>query len=309
MIDSFHLEKLLLKSRNMQSLKSWKSTSFNLNWIYHGTPGNGKYSRLKTHSPCYSHWIICNGELEVSYRNQIKILSRNESYLVPPGPREVKVLPNQVILSMGFFLNNSHGQSLIHSTDPQTITPTHTHREPDELRAKTKELHDHIHGKTFPTAFTHPGFDELQIEAHDYCTFQSLLFQWLGILCKRLAPSGMHIDLSEPTDPLIESTSKTLLQNPLAGPISPTVKGEITRSNRLGWRRIEQRFAAATGQTIKMFREKQLWNQAQNLVQNDRISLKEIAYQLGFKNPAQFSTWFKKNAGESPARFRTKQNF
>lgn len=58
-----------------------------------------------------------------------------------------------------------------------------------------------------------------------------------------------------------------------------------------------------TGKTIPELQEERLLKEAKRLLYHPDLTIGEIAYQLGFKQPAQFSTWFKKNVHVSPSHY------
>lgn len=61
---------------------------------------------------------------------------------------------------------------------------------------------------------------------------------------------------------------------------------------------------AQTGQTpLKIIRE-QVVSEAKRLFYHTRLSVKEVAYELGFDDPASFSKYFKLATGHAPALYR-----
>ncbi|SHI30518.1 Helix-turn-helix domain-containing protein [Mesonia phycicola] len=59
-----------------------------------------------------------------------------------------------------------------------------------------------------------------------------------------------------------------------------------------------------TGKTISEWITQKTIIEAKTLLQNKSLSIKEIAYQLGFSETAHFSNYFKKHIGLSPNQFR-----
>ena len=64
---------------------------------------------------------------------------------------------------------------------------------------------------------------------------------------------------------------------------------------------------ALTGKTAKEYIQSRITTEAKRHLYFTEASAKEIAYRLGFSNPAHFSSFFKKCTGKSPSFFR-KQN-
>lgn len=59
-----------------------------------------------------------------------------------------------------------------------------------------------------------------------------------------------------------------------------------------------------TGKPIGAWIAEKTVAEAKSLLQNSALSVKEVAYQLGFAEPAHFSTYFKKHTGASPLSYR-----
>jgi AraC family transcriptional regulator, transcriptional activator of pobA len=59
-----------------------------------------------------------------------------------------------------------------------------------------------------------------------------------------------------------------------------------------------------TGLTAKVTIDNRLVLEAKYLLASSKLSIKEIAHDLGFENPDYFMTFFKKNAGVSPGSYR-----
>ena len=65
---------------------------------------------------------------------------------------------------------------------------------------------------------------------------------------------------------------------------------------------------SAIGKTAKEYIQSRLITEAKRLLYFSGLSTKEIAFQLGFHEPANFSTFFKKHTKVSPSNFKIKEN-
>lgn len=59
-----------------------------------------------------------------------------------------------------------------------------------------------------------------------------------------------------------------------------------------------------TGKTAQMVISSLKMAEAKRLILHDKLSIKEIAYQLGFSDPFYFSNFFKKHTGKSPKSYQ-----
>jgi AraC-like DNA-binding protein len=64
----------------------------------------------------------------------------------------------------------------------------------------------------------------------------------------------------------------------------------------------------ATGRNAQSHIQEFLVERAKELLSTTNLSIKEIAYDLGFEYPQSFSTMFKKNTQQTPLQFRTSFN-
>ncbi len=72
----------------------------------------------------------------------------------------------------------------------------------------------------------------------------------------------------------------------------------------LSIRRTNEIVVASTGMTVKQLIINRSITEAKRYIAFDTMSLKEIAYQLGFSDPAYFSRIFKQKTGKTPEQFR-----
>lgn len=64
---------------------------------------------------------------------------------------------------------------------------------------------------------------------------------------------------------------------------------------------------SAIGKTVKEYIHSKLITEAKRLLFFSELSNKEIGFELGFAEPANFSAFFKKNTGVSPSSFKKKE--
>ncbi len=77
------------------------------------------------------------------------------------------------------------------------------------------------------------------------------------------------------------------------------------KSVNLSKRRVNEIMVKHTGKTVKQHLIDQLVIEAKRYMSFESLSLKEIAYDLGFNDPAYFSRLFKNKTGYNPDQFRT----
>lgn len=62
---------------------------------------------------------------------------------------------------------------------------------------------------------------------------------------------------------------------------------------------------AKTGRTVGAWTAGRVATEARSMLAGSRVSVKEVAYALGFSEPTAFSRFFKRETGQTPSAFRT----
>ena len=70
---------------------------------------------------------------------------------------------------------------------------------------------------------------------------------------------------------------------------------------------LSQTLKNITGKVAKDHIQDRLALEAKRLLLHTSLSVKEIAYEIGFEEPLHFSGFFKKRVGVSPSQFRQNQ--
>ena len=73
----------------------------------------------------------------------------------------------------------------------------------------------------------------------------------------------------------------------------------------LGYHSLRKKFKQKTGQSIGKYLIETKVENARILLEQTNLSVKEIAFQVGFKDPSQFSKVFKRYMSVSPWIYRT----
>ena len=120
----------------------------------------------------------------------------------------------------------------------------------------------------------------------------------LLLWCDAENPSSEQSQLDE----RIRETMEYMCRN-LAEKINLTRLAEISR---LSVSRLAHLFRDQAGTTPQQFLELQRLNRARQLLELTPMSVKEIAYEVGFENPFYFTLRFKRQTGQSPRAYRAR---
>ena len=121
-----------------------------------------------------------------------------------------------------------------------------------------------------------------------YCLIQELILR--GNMAGNAA-LGEHIEF---TAKMLENLNNPRSIDDIAGKCAMSRSGFFTK------------FRATFGISPAKYREQQVMNKVQELLENSGMSIKEISREVGIGNPCSLSTRFKKAFGISPREFRSK---
>lgn len=85
---------------------------------------------------------------------------------------------------------------------------------------------------------------------------------------------------------------------------NPLLVQDISGAANISTSYFHQRFVQETGMTPADYRTRQRIQRAKQLLKNPKLSVTEIAYQLGFSSSQYFSSVFKRYTGHTPTSFR-----
>jgi|GEM_PF-2179089 len=131
------------------------------------------------------------------------------------------------------------------------------------------------------------------------CKRQALFYAWLVEWQK--ARENQMVTTPLTIDPRTLAMMDILLSNPLMAPVNYELIGEKIGISRTYCNRL---FKQDTGMTPCEWRAARCMDKAQEMVDSATMSMKEIAYELGFFDASHFTKWFKTKTGQTPSERR-----
>ncbi|MFA6562544.1 MAG: AraC family transcriptional regulator [Verrucomicrobiia bacterium] len=121
-----------------------------------------------------------------------------------------------------------------------------------------------------------------------------------GVLGRLLAARRVFTALS-PTAP---APVRRVLDGVLADPARAWRASELAGIARLSYSGLRALFRATQHESLHDFLRRTRLDQAQLLLADDRLAVKEVALRLNFSSEFYFSHWFRRNTGVNPSQFR-----
>jgi len=229
-----------------------------------------KVGKKNTYSIDFEEYTISNDEIVIIYPGQIVMLDirDNEGYLF-------------VIDNESFFDINQHLQS-----DYLNGYSSNVFVKPDD---ETKE----VLNKLMP----------LIIEEYDNHNRIKLMKSYMEAFLFHLSAS---FENSERSKNMPDRLIVELLRLADAHFISERETDFYANKLGLSNKRVNEIFAKGTGKTIKQYLHERLLFEMKKEIRLGTRSLKEIAFDLGFSEPAYFTRFFKQQTGITPSEFKEK---
>ena len=237
------------------------------------------------HSPMFPDdipvWLIRRGRMKLRYDDETTEAKAGEWVLPKRGSAWHDFTDDAVILSLRFRLR-------------------WLNREEFFERSHTVVLKDPADGSMRAVAETLVARAEPATPA-DYFVQQSAFYRWLELYAKILHDSGLRLRDAGQTDPRLIRAREWLDAAALSQRIP-----RLDFAARVGWSlpQLTRRFTAEYGVTPRTYFEQRRFSCARAELTRGRLTIKEIAGELGFGSLAQFSNWFSRHAKKSPRHYR-----
>lgn len=144
-------------------------------------------------------------------------------------------------------------------------------------------------------------FDFLFREMQENFSDKLYMLQLIGALLTRIATSFHHIPHTPRTnDPLLQKTI-SLIHKQFKQNWSLL---QYADALHVSTRTLQNRIKQASGKTLKQLVQDRMLKEAKQLLVSSGYNISEIALELGFKEAAHFTNWFKTQSGITPSEFK-----
>lgn len=274
-----------------QRLIDWDNLRIKLIRCYDGrVPSKGLGEHTSPHSTA---WLIRRGRVRVTDDTRQVTAAGAGTWVFPrPGRRFQEFSPGARLLSISFTAEYLTGQLLLDVHQTITLSAASF----PELQAVAARLVDAA------SPVTDLLWAQLSVvELNQYLTIQSLLLSWVDIWCRTLLSLGYDIPSAHTSDPRVLKAVQFLEAHLDEGQLTTE---RIARSAGVSISQLNRLFLRETGHTLSAFHTQRRLERAMLLLAHSNLSMKEIAFDLGFKHPGHFTAWFKQHHHQPPSRYR-----
>lgn len=272
----------------------WSGLHVRLTRIYEGEPLRDRQHIPRSDTEWVTLWHLQKGTSKVECEGLTCSAKKGEWIVCLPGERWQDFSADARILSI--HLRIEHAWLCTKWEGAHLVAPGHVtsfDKAAGGLRKVAQRLNlcrDHfIHDESVLLPLT------------DIMELQEKLAHLVRQLLLLLLPMGIRFTPITSSDNRVNDGLKWLSAQPLANPFS---RAEVARLGRLGSSHLDRLWRREIGMTPHQYWENRRKKFACDQLRNPAKAIKEIAFDLGFLQPSQFSTWFRSHYKESPKQFR-----
>lgn len=271
---------------------TWRSLHNEWLWVYRGpVPVCGVWS-AEIPVPA-GVFFVEQGEGRIRADGKEFILKCGSAFFSAPGPRRHWFAPGTRLLSVGFRSQWPDGR-------PVFRTGLNFATKSPQLRAATLELFRRVHrGRKVVTyrEAVKPVAQSLTTWSAREAAFQA----WFAVWCDVLHQNGIESEprLAKSRRSRVDQLVAWLDSRPL-DQTTPTLPPKFG----LGQRRADQLLQQQLGTSLRGHMERRRLDAARERILVDHRTMKEIAFELGFRHASHFTAWFRRQVGVSPSAYR-----
>lgn len=272
-------------------LLDWRGLDAHLLWAYQGPAGAPAGTFRNDHLVA---WRLLAGRVEVKGAETSRHAVAGE-WLFPPSRHDQRRFSADArLISIHFQARWADGRMLFEEREPGGCVAADF----PELDRAAQAVVDALQG-----AFPQPS-ENLSQEHTDLFTYLKIkdtLPRWLSAYARARLDTGAALVMQGTTEPRVLQALELLGNWPVDKPLH---SAQLASRLNLSVSQLNRLFVAETGKTPLRHFDDQRLEVARNLLRTSTLQVKEIAYAVGFKQPAHFSNWFFKKTGASPLSCR-----
>tara|TARA_R100000027_G_scaffold2734_8_gene2683 strand:+ start:953 stop:1780 length:828 start_codon:yes stop_codon:yes gene_type:complete len=267
-----------------------KEPEYDIGYCYEGAVSPAFYRQTQYSGVSYVSWYIREGEVSVmTDGHKLQAKAGDWVFIDPLTMKTHAFTENARIISLRFSINWSG----LHYFPPLNAPWLYNGPESAHMVRPAAELCRLIRQAALQrTPLTPTQYAERGIY------FSQWVHRWHRIREERSWP------LQLPTDMRVSELILCLMKSISIAPVNYDA---LTATVGLSKAQINRIFKDSTGQTPKQWKEAACLKSSENLLNQNKLSIKEIAAELGFTDPSHFSKWFRKHMKHSPLKWRSMQ--
>lgn len=238
-------------------------------------------------------WLLRSGWVRVSDGDSELRLGRGEWLFPKKGVSKQQFRPGTRILSIRFQFRNRDGGELFGRNEHRLLRSA----EQPALVRRARDLVREV-GPWNRRGTLVVGREQIPLDAN--LGIEAAFFRWLAEYAGAMLRLGERLNTRGVEDARVRKALDWIARHPMSEPFRVT---DLARDCGLGVNRLGALFHQATGRSPRAFYETRRLEEARHLLRDSGLSIKEIAWTLGFSSLQHFSNWFRARGGLSPREY------
>ncbi|MDA3872849.1 MAG: AraC family transcriptional regulator [Kiritimatiellae bacterium] len=286
-----------IPTKREPSIHEWSSLRTELLWIYQGQVKQYDLERTVRHEYGYWLWLILHGGVDVQSASGDLHAIRGQWILCPKGESSQRFTEDAEILSLHFLCQWPTGENLFTEKEGLVFESVNF----PELKNKASALQQLVE-QSFPGSwamlFQQPSGIESFLNLQAY--FPGFLLEWV----RTLRSFNRHPAYSRTMDDRVGVAIRCLNGCMLSEPFP---EDQLMRESGVSRVHLDRMLTTQIGMTSREYWEKRREEAACYHLESTNESIKEIGYNLGFKQASHFTNWFKRRKNLPPVAYRRKE--
>jgi len=284
------------------SLHDWNSLRTQLIYVRNGPMPKGSADGHYTRHNELSAWLLHRGSARLVADGK-EFTVRAGQWLICNAKQIYQELSHDItLLSVRIRHDWPEGAQLFSSNSPVCIFPADGHPELESIAMEMVKDIGTVKWGSYDRSYSFLWVNRVNYQA--YIRQQAHLCLWLSELADVLAKQpGWDITIPAGVDARLAQAMFVIDRQHLDKhyPIE-----EMETASGLGIKKLNRISLAACGMTLHAYWEQRRVERARRALEQEGVSVKEIASGLGFTQLSHFSAWFKRHTGEAPRGYRLK---
>jgi len=277
----------------------WSLLRIHLTWAYRGVPVFSHFA-FPEHAACIA-WRIEKGWVRLGFEHSAPMRVRAGSWVIPAQDKSRHDFsPDAIISSIRFKAHWPDNTPLFASTQSVMFATGRF----GKLEQTTKQLLRSVAAITTRSGEKMSLLQE-SVALGAYLHVTQSMQHWFHAYADAMMAMGVPFATAGEYDPRVAQATQIIDEAPKGKRIN---EAELARSVGLSVSQLNRLFVATVGMTPRAYWEKRRLDFAREALLGTAMSVKEIAYQLGFLHSSHFSAWFRKKLWLYPSQFRITTN-
>lgn len=275
-------------------LYRWASLRTELLWIYEGPIAAGSTREVADHTVGYWVWQIRRGKVRLEMGGKSWEASAGQWIVSPQGAATQEFSADARILSVHFRCQWPTGENLFSGRDGEVWNAKQFPQLERSAMALSRLVRRH-----FPKVRL--NLTEQEIDYPVFLRFEQRFHQWLIDFHQAMSTSGRALAHAGVGDDRILRAARFMHESPLGEPFPAE---QLQRETGLGRAHLDRLYWKGFGVTTREYWERLRQDTATRSLESTSLSVKEIGYELGFKQASHFTKWFLHRIGKPPKAYR-----